>query len=145
MTFSRPAKPGPKVWTYDRSAYESPLPSGASPGPEESPESLQAGLPDFFGPDRWWIGAIGAAPPRQRLARDPRILFIRPQIGLTATPKRPKPSTRLLPVTLFYTYSLKGDRRWLSAPYKVVRVDIDVDLQGVASPKGRWTNRRQLD
>ncbi len=33
----------------------------------------------------------------------------------------------------------RRDRRRFLAPYKVVRVDIDVDLQGWAQPKGKLT------
>ncbi|MDF4792247.1 DEAD/DEAH box helicase family protein, partial [Vibrio parahaemolyticus] len=61
------------------------------------------------------------------------------QIGLTATPKE----TDIVSNTEYfgdaiYTYSLKqGIEDGFLAPYKVVRVDIDVDLQGWRPTKGQ--------
>jgi len=60
------------------------------------------------------------------------------QVGLTATPKETRDVSTL---TYFgdpvYTYSLKqGIDDGFLAPYKVVRIDLDKDLQGWRPPKG---------
>ena len=60
------------------------------------------------------------------------------QIGLTATPKETKDVSNISyfgePV---YTYSLKqGIEDGFLAPYKVIRVDIDKDLEGWRPEKG---------
>jgi type I restriction enzyme R subunit len=60
------------------------------------------------------------------------------QLGLTATPKETREVSTL---TYFgppvYTYSLKqGIDDGFLAPYKVVRIDLDKDLQGWRPPKG---------
>jgi type I restriction enzyme R subunit len=60
------------------------------------------------------------------------------QLGLTATPKETKYASN---VTYFgesiYTYSLKqGIQDGFLAPYKVVRIDIDKDIQGWTPPEG---------
>lgn len=60
------------------------------------------------------------------------------QIGLTATPKETKYVSN---ITYFgepvYTYSLKqGIEDGFLAPYKVVRIDIDKDIQGWTPPPG---------
>ncbi len=60
------------------------------------------------------------------------------QIGLTATPKETKYVSN---ITYFgepvYTYSLKqGIEDGFLAPYKVVRIDIDKDVQGWTPPPG---------
>lgn len=60
------------------------------------------------------------------------------QLGLTATPKETKYASN---ITYFgepvYTYSLKqGIQDGFLAPYKVVRIDIDKDLQGWTPPAG---------
>jgi type I restriction enzyme R subunit len=68
------------------------------------------------------------------------------QLGLTATPKETDDVSTL---TYFgepvYTYSLKqGIDDGFLAPYKVVRVDLDRDLQGWRPPKGmRTTSARR--
>ncbi|MDR8242826.1 hypothetical protein FPK82_31710, partial [Acinetobacter baumannii] len=61
------------------------------------------------------------------------------QVGLTATPKETEDVSNIdyfgEPV---YTYSLKeGIEDGFLAPYKVVRVDIDVDVQGWRPVKGQ--------
>lgn len=61
------------------------------------------------------------------------------QIGMTATPKETEEASNIdyfgEPV---YTYSLKeGIEDGFLAPYKVVRVDLDVDLQGWRPEKGQ--------
>ena len=60
-------------------------------------------------------------------------------VGLTATPKETKDTSN---ITYFgdpvYTYTLKqGIQDGFLAPYKVVRIDLDKDLQGWRPEKGR--------
>ena len=80
------------------------------------------------------------------------------QIGLTATPKETRYASS---ITYFdepvYTYSLKrGIEDGFLAPYKVVRIDIDKDIQGWTPPPGmkddigqeieqREYNRKDID
>jgi len=68
------------------------------------------------------------------------------QVGLTATPKETDQVSNSdyfqAPV---YTYSLKeGIEDGFLAPYKVVRVDIDVDLQGWRPSKGQTDKNGEL-
>jgi type I restriction enzyme R subunit len=68
------------------------------------------------------------------------------QVGLTATPKETEEVSNIdyfgEPV---YTYSLKeGIEDGFLAPYKVVRVDIDVDLQGWRPTKGQVDKQGEL-
>ena len=68
------------------------------------------------------------------------------QIGLTATPKE---TTEVSNIDYFgepvYTYSLKeGIEDGFLAPYKVVRVDIDVDLQGWRPEKGQVDKNNEI-
>ncbi len=68
------------------------------------------------------------------------------QIGLTATPKETDTVSNTdyfgEPV---YTYSLKeGIEDGFLAPYKVVRVDLDIDLQGWRPTKGQTDNQGEL-
>ena len=68
------------------------------------------------------------------------------QVGLTATPKETEEVSNIdyfgEPV---YTYSLKeGIEDGFLAPYKVVRVDIDVDLQGWRPTKGQIDKQGEL-
>ena len=67
------------------------------------------------------------------------------QIGLTATPKETKYVSNIhyfgKPV---YTYSLKqGIEDGFLAPYKVIKVHIDLDVQGYRPEQGRRRPRRQ--
>ncbi|MCS4298360.1 MULTISPECIES: EcoAI/FtnUII family type I restriction enzme subunit R [Acinetobacter] len=64
-------------------------------------------------------------------------------VGLTATPKETKDASN---ITYFgdsvYTYTLKqGIQDGFLAPYKVVRIDIDKDLQGWRPEKGKKDDR----
>ncbi len=68
------------------------------------------------------------------------------QVGLTATPKETEEVSNIdyfgEPV---YTYSLKqGIEDGFLAPYKVVRVDIDIDLQGWRPTKGQIDKNGEL-
>jgi len=68
------------------------------------------------------------------------------QIGMTATPKE---TADVSNIDYFgeptYTYSLKeGIEDGFLAPYKVVRVDIDVDLQGWRPQKGQVDKNKEL-
>ncbi|TDO99580.1 EcoAI/FtnUII family type I restriction enzme subunit R [Marinomonas balearica] len=68
------------------------------------------------------------------------------QIGLTATPKETEEVSN---IEYFgdplYTYSLKqGIEDGFLAPYKVVRVDIDVDVQGWRPTKGQTDKKGNL-
>lgn len=68
------------------------------------------------------------------------------QIGLTATPKETEAVSNIEyfgdPI---YTYSLKqGIEDGFLAPYKVIRVDIDVDLQGWRPTKGQKDKHGEL-
>ena len=67
-------------------------------------------------------------------------------VGLTATPKETKDVSSIYyfgePV---YTYTLKqGIEDGFLAPYKVVRIDIDKDVQGWRPSKGQTDNNGQL-
>jgi type I restriction enzyme R subunit len=68
------------------------------------------------------------------------------QIGLTATPKE---TAEVSNIDYFnepvYSYSLKeGIEDGFLAPYKVVRVDLDIDLQGWRPTKGQLDQNGQL-
>ncbi|MDA7754238.1 DEAD/DEAH box helicase family protein [Pseudomonadales bacterium] len=68
------------------------------------------------------------------------------QVGLTATPKE---TDQVSNIDYFgepvYTYSLKeGIEDGFLAPYKVVRVDVDVDLQGWRPTKNQVDNQGEL-
>ena len=68
------------------------------------------------------------------------------QIGLTATPKETNDISNIdyfgEPV---YTYSLKeGIEDGFLSPYKVIRVDIDIDAQGFRPEKGQVDNNGEL-
>jgi type I restriction enzyme R subunit len=68
-----------------------------------------------------------------------------PQIGLTATPKETKCVSNInyfgRPV---YTYSLRqGIEDGFLAPYKVVKVHVDVDVEGYRPERGAgWRSKR---
>ena len=89
----------------------------------------------------WWslTSATGAVP--ARLVHGGRSSIISSpaiQLGLTATPKE---TTEVSTLSYFgdpiYTYSLKqGIDDGFLAPFKVVRIDLDKDLQGWRPPAG---------
>ncbi|TCW35229.1 hypothetical protein EDC21_1146 [Thermohydrogenium kirishiense] len=71
-----------------------------------------------------------------------RIFFPATQIGLTATPKETKDVSNIEyfgePI---YTYSLKqGIEDGFLAPYKVIRVLLDVDVMDTGRKKAKETN-----
>ena len=101
-------------------------------GPEESQKAYKQVAPDFF--DLIVIDEChrGSAAEDSAWREILEYFSSATQIGLTATPKETDEVSNAEyfgdPV---YTYSLKeGIEDGFLAPYKVVRVDIDVDLQG---------------
>lgn len=108
-------------------------------GPEESQKAYKQVDPDFF--DLIVIDEChrGSASEDSAWREILEYFSSATQIGLTATPKETKDVSNIdyfgEPV---YTYSLKeGIEDGFLAPYKVVRVDIDIDLQGWRPEKGQ--------
>lgn len=108
-------------------------------GPEEDQKAFKQVAPDFF--DLIVIDEChrGSASEDSAWREILDYFSSAPQIGLTATPKE----THEVSSTDYfgdpvYVYSLKeGIEDGFLAPYKVVRVDIDVDLQGWRPTKGQ--------
>ncbi|HHQ4555881.1 TPA: EcoAI/FtnUII family type I restriction enzme subunit R [Aeromonas veronii] len=108
-------------------------------GPEESQKAFKQVSPDFF--DLIVVDEChrGSAAEDSAWREILEYFSSATQIGLTATPKE----TETVSSTDYfgdpvYTYSLKeGIEDGFLAPYKVVRVDIDVDLQGWRPTKGQ--------
>ncbi|EJH0825909.1 TPA: DEAD/DEAH box helicase family protein [Escherichia coli] len=108
-------------------------------GPEEDPKAFKQVAPDFF--DLIVIDEChrGSASEDSAWREILNYFSSATQIGLTATPKE----THEVSSTDYfgdpvYVYSLKeGIEDGFLAPYKVVRVDIDVDLQGWRPTKGQ--------
>ncbi|EPN5334554.1 EcoAI/FtnUII family type I restriction enzme subunit R [Escherichia coli] len=108
-------------------------------GPEEDQKAFKQVAPDFF--DLIVIDEChrGSASEDSAWREILDYFSSATQIGLTATPKE----THEVSSTDYfgdpvYVYSLKeGIEDGFLAPYKVVRVDIDVDLQGWRSTKGQ--------
>ncbi|MCU6341859.1 DEAD/DEAH box helicase family protein [Escherichia coli] len=108
-------------------------------GPEEDQKSFKQVAPDFF--DLIVIDEChrGSASEDSAWREILDYFSSATQIGLTATPKE----THEVSSTDYfgdpvYVYSLKeGIEDGFLAPYKVVRVDIDVDLQGWRPTKGQ--------
>ncbi|MGL6349580.1 MAG: EcoAI/FtnUII family type I restriction enzme subunit R, partial [Aeromonas sp.] len=108
-------------------------------GPEESQKAFKQVSPDFF--DLIVVDEChrGSAAEDSAWREILEYFSSATQIGLTATPKE----TETVSSTYYfgdpvYTYSLKeGIEDGFLAPYKVVRVDIDVDLQGWRPTKGQ--------
>ncbi|MEA9428660.1 EcoAI/FtnUII family type I restriction enzme subunit R [Aeromonas caviae] len=108
-------------------------------GPDESQKAFKQVAPDFF--DLIVIDEChrGSAAEDSAWREILEYFSSATQIGLTATPKE----TETVSSTDYfgdpvYSYSLKeGIEDGFLAPYKVVRVDIDVDLQGWRPTKGQ--------
>ncbi|OJF37217.1 DEAD/DEAH box helicase [Escherichia coli] len=108
-------------------------------GPEEDQKAFKQVAPDFF--DLIVIDECHRGSASEDSAWREILDYFSPatQIGLTATPKE----THEVSSTDYfgdpvYVYSLKeGIEDGFLAPYKVVRVDIDVDLQGWRPTKGQ--------
>ncbi|ENZ5154124.1 EcoAI/FtnUII family type I restriction enzme subunit R [Escherichia coli] len=108
-------------------------------GPEEDQKAFKQVAPDFF--DLIVIDEChrGSASEDSAWREILNYFSSATQIGLTATPKE----THEVSSTDYfgdpvYVYSLKGGiEDGFLAPYKVVRVDIDVDLQGWRPTKGQ--------
>ena len=108
-------------------------------GPEESQKAYKQVDPDFF--DLIIIDEChrGSAAEDSAWREILEYFSSATQIGLTATPKETDEVSNIdyfgEPV---YTYSLKeGIEDGFLSPYKVVRVDIDIDLQGWRPEKGQ--------
>lgn len=108
-------------------------------GPEESQKAYKQVDPDFF--DLIIIDEChrGSASEESAWREILEYFGSASQVGLTATPKETDEVSNIEyfgdPV---YTYSLKqGIEDGFLAPYKVVRVDIDVDVQGWRPTKGQ--------
>lgn len=108
-------------------------------GPEEQQKAYKQVAPDFF--DLIVIDEChrGSASEDSAWREILEYFNSATQIGLTATPKETEDVSNIdyfgEPV---YTYSLKeGIDDGFLAPYKVVRVDIDVDVQGWRPSKGQ--------
>jgi len=108
-------------------------------GPEEHQKAFKQVAPDFF--DLIVIDEChrGSASEDSAWREILEYFSTATQIGLTATPKETEEvsSTDYFGEPV-YTYSLKeGIEDGFLAPYKVVRVDIDVDVQGWRPIKGQ--------
>lgn len=108
-------------------------------GPEENQKAYKQVAPDFF--DLIVVDEChrGSASEDSAWREILEYFGSATQIGLTATPKETEDVSNIdyfgEPV---YTYSLKeGIEDGFLAPYKVVRVDIDVDVQGWRPVKGQ--------
>lgn len=115
-------------------------------GPEESQKAFKQVDPDFF--DLIIIDECHRGSASEDSAWREILEYFKSaaQVGLTATPKE---TTEVSNSDYFgdpaYTYSLKeGIEDGFLAPYKVVRVDIDVDLQGWRPTKGQVDNQGEV-
>lgn len=115
-------------------------------GPEEYQKAFKQVDPDFF--DLIIIDEChrGSAADDSAWREILEYFSAATQVGLTATPKETEEVSNIdyfgEPV---YTYSLKeGIEDGFLAPYKVVRVDIDVDLQGWRPTKGQTDKNGEL-
>ncbi|MCL1040771.1 DEAD/DEAH box helicase family protein [Shewanella marisflavi] len=115
-------------------------------GPEESQKAYKQVDPDFF--DLIIIDEChrGSAADDSAWREILEYFKSATQVGLTATPKETEEVSNSDyfgdPV---YTYSLKeGIEDGFLAPYKVVRVDIDIDLQGWRPTKGQIDNNGEV-
>nr|WP_216841352.1 DEAD/DEAH box helicase family protein [Shewanella xiamenensis] len=108
-------------------------------GPEESQKAYKQVAPDFF--DLIVVDEChrGSAAEDSAWREILEYFSAATQIGLTATPKETDEvsNTEYFGDSV-YTYSLKqGIEDGFLAPYKVIRVDIDVDVQGWRPNKGQ--------
>jgi type I restriction enzyme R subunit len=115
-------------------------------GPEESQKAYKQVDPDFF--DLIIIDEChrGSAADDSAWREILEYFSSATQVGLTATPKETEEVSNTdyfgEPV---YTYSLKqGIEDGFLAPYKVVRVDIDIDLQGWRPTKGQVDRKGEI-
>jgi type I restriction enzyme R subunit len=115
-------------------------------GPEESQKAYKNFSPDFF--DLIVIDEChrGSAADDSAWREILDYFNTATHIGLTATPKE---TEEISNVTYFgepvYTYSLKqGIDDGFLAPYKVVRIDLDKDLQGWRPTKGQYDKNGEM-
>jgi len=115
-------------------------------GPEESQKAFKQVDPDFF--DLIIIDECHRGSASEDSAWREILTYFKSaaQVGLTATPKE---TDEVSNTDYFgdpaYTYSLKeGIEDGFLAPYKVVRVDLDVDLQGWRPTKGQVDNQGEV-
>ena len=115
-------------------------------GPEEEQKAYKQVSPDFF--DLIVIDEChrGSAADDSAWREILEYFSSATQIGLTATPKETEEVSNIdyfgEPV---YMYSLKeGIEDGFLAPYKVIRVDLDVDLQGWRPSKGQVDNQGEI-
>ncbi|PLT22445.1 DEAD/DEAH box helicase [Psychrobacter sp. MES7-P7E] len=115
-------------------------------GPEEHQKAFKQVAPDFF--DLIVIDEChrGSAAEDSAWREILEYFNSATQVGLTATPKETEEVSNSYyfgdPV---YTYTLKqGIEDGFLAPYKVVRIDIDVDLQGWRPTKGQTDRHGEL-
>ncbi len=115
-------------------------------GPEESQKAFKQVDPDFF--DLIIIDECHRGSASEDSAWREILTYFKgaAQVGLTATPKE---TDEVSNTDYFgdpaYTYSLKeGIEDGFLAPYKVVRVDLDVDLQGWRPTKGQVDNQGEI-
>lgn len=115
-------------------------------GPEEQQKAFKQVSPDFF--DLIIIDEChrGSAADDSAWREILEYFSSATQIGLTATPKE---TAEVSNIDYFgepvYTYSLKeGIEDGFLAPYKVVRVDLDIDLQGWRPEKDQTDDNGEL-
>ncbi len=115
-------------------------------GPEEHQKAFKQVAPDFF--DLIVIDEChrGSAAEDSAWREILEYFNSATQVGLTATPKETEEVSNSYyfgdPV---YTYTLKqGIEDGFLAPYKVVRIDIDVDMQGWRPTKGQTDKHGEL-
>tara|TARA_R110002049_G_scaffold240896_1_gene414722 strand:- start:3855 stop:6290 length:2436 start_codon:yes stop_codon:yes gene_type:complete len=115
-------------------------------GPEEHQKAFKHVAPDFF--DLIVIDEChrGSAAEDSAWREILEYFHSATQVGLTATPKETKEvSNSYYFGDPLYTYTLKqGIEDGFLAPYKVVRIDIDVDLHGWRPTKGQTDKRNEL-